>query len=308
MKTTYISILVATAMLFVSCGSDDGNSAEVNDGRVLFSSGGNTTKVGGTDGDQWEGNENIGIYMVGNTDQAIKEGAKNIQYTTASGGASVSFTPANNMETIYYPVDAAQKVDFIAYHPYNTSVSNYIYPVDVSNQSNQSALDLMRAVANNSGAGYDKTQGSNNIKLVFDHRLTKVIFNVEPGEGLVQADLNNMTVTIKELPTKADYVIDTDNLTPDVTSIKGIMTKPTTAGSFYEAIVIPTSFAADEVTVEFALNNAPKNEVFVYKVPATNFLAGEKHTFNVKVQRTKVEVTGTIDPWETGAISPGTAK
>lgn len=307
MRTKFLSVLAVTAILFASCSDDDNNTQETNDGQVKFSSGvnSNNLKVGGIDGDQWEGNESIGIYMVETGGTTVAEGATNILYTTASTGAAATFASAT---PIYYPVDATQKVDFIAYHPHSASVNNYVYPVDVTTQTNQSAIDLMRAFDDNSTNGYDKTHGTNYINLVFDHKLTKVIFNTTPdiNNGLTQADLANMTVTIKGLNTQASYNIGTNLLTEASPAVvANIPTKTTTAGILYEAIVVPQT--TSNVTVEFALNNA-KNEVFVYNMPATVFAKAEKHTFNVTVQRTGVQVRGTINAWDPVGAVNGTAK
>lgn len=309
MKTKFLSVLAVTAILFASCSNDDYNTTEVNDGQVKFSSGVNSTnlKVGGADGDQWEGNESIGIYMVETGGTTVAESATNILYTTTSIGQTATFSSSM---PIYYPVDATQKVDFIAYHPYSSSVANYVYPVDVTTQTNQSAIDLMRAFANDGGSGYDKTNGMNYINLEFNHKLTKVIINTFPdtNNGLTQADLANMTVTIKGLNTQASYNIGTDVLTEASPAVvANIPTKTTTAGTLYETIVVPQSFTAGVVTVEFALNNA-KNEVFVYNMPATVFDKAEKHTFNVTVQRTGVQVRGTINAWDPVGAVNGTAK
>lgn len=305
MRTNFLSVLAVTALLFSSCSSDDNDTPEINDRQVKFSSGVSKTKVGGVDGDQWEGNEQIGIYMVENGGTTVAEGAENRKYTTTSTGATATFTSTT---PIYYPVDVTQKVDFIAYHPYSGSISSYIYPVNTTTQSSQSNIDLMRAFADNSTSGYDKTNGASYINFVFDHKLTKLIINTTPDDGLAQSDLTNMTVTIKGLNTKADYKIDTDVLTEaSPVVVAPIVAKITTAGILYEAIVVPQSFTTGVVTIEFALNNA-KNEVFVYEVPATTLAEAEKHTFNVKVQRTGVQVRGTINAWDpVGAVS-GTAK
>ncbi|MBK5720632.1 fimbrillin family protein [Dysgonomonas sp. Marseille-P4677] len=115
MKTNLLSIMMTVAsFIFASCSSND--EPEVYDRKVKFSSGisANLAKVGGTDGNQWEGNESIGIYMVGNKTTDVAEGAQNIRYTTTSTGASATFTSTT---PIYYPVNILSKVDFIAYHP-----------------------------------------------------------------------------------------------------------------------------------------------------------------------------------------------
>lgn len=308
MKTKFLSVLASTAILLASCSNDDA-TPETTDGQVRFASGisSSNLKVAGADGDQWEGNESIGIYMVNNGLTTIAEIAENVKYTTASTGAAALFSSTT---PIFYPVDATQKVDFIAYHPHNAALIDYEYPVDVTTQADQSAIDLMRADNNNTGLGFDKTQGASYIELVFDHKLTKLIFNTKPDidNGLTQIDLENMTVTIKGLNTKAEYDIATDVLTAASPAIAAsILTKTTTAGTLYEAIVVPQSFLDNKVTVEFALNNN-KDEVFVYEMPGKTFAEAEKHTFEVKVQRTKVEVRGTISAWESAGTTEGTAK
>lgn len=308
MKTKLLSALAISMALLASCSDDDNNTTEVNDGQVKFSSGiaSSNLKVGGADGNLWEGNESIGIYMVSPGDTIVAEGARNILYTTTSTGATATFSSAT---PIYYPVDATYKVDFIAYHPH-ASVNKYMYMVDATDQSDQSAIDLMRAFNDNGGLGYNKTNGTNKVNLVFGHKLTKVIFNTTPDtdNGLTQSDLANMTVTIKGMKTKASYNIGADVLieaSPAV--VENIPTKTTIAGTLYEAIVVPQSFTDGVVTVEFALNNA-KKEVFVYAVPATTFASAEKHEFNVKVQRTGVLASGTINTWTPMGIVTGIAK
>lgn len=298
MKARFFSVLAVTAVLFASCNDNNDGATEVNDGQVKFSSGAITghTRVGGVNGDQWEGNESIGIYMVDNAAASVAEGAGNVLYTTASVGAAAAFSSAT---PIYYPVDDAQRVDFIAYYPYRAAVSGYLYAVDAANQADQSAIDLMRALADNGGAGYDKTYGTP-VNLVFDHLLTKLIFNASPGAGLTQSDLAGMTVTVMGLNTKADYHIDTDVLDAP-TDARPVAARTVTAGERYEAVVVPQTTSG--VTVEFALGS----EVFVYTMPATVFSGGEKHTFDVTVQRTRVEVTGTISPWESVGVVTGTA-
>lgn len=299
MKTKLLSALAISAILLTSCNNDD-NGDYAYDGQVRFSSGVSTTRVGGTNGDQWEGTENIGIYMVEHGAAAIMENAENIKYNTSSTGTAAMFTSTT---PIFYPVDDTQKVDFIAYHPYNSSVIDYLYKINTTNQSTQSDIDLMQSIADNSGSGYDKTQKSDYVNLVFNHQLTKLIINTTPDDGLYQADLAKMTVTIKGLYTQADYHINTCAFGTPYNNTDPIVTATTTPGSLYEAIVVPQSFAGNVVTVEFALNNN-KNEVFVYEVPATTFQSAEKHIFNVKVQRTKVQVRGTINAWRpVGAIN-----
>lgn len=304
MKTKFLSVLAISALFFASCSNDDNTTPEVNDGRVLFSSGvrGVTTKVVGDDGDQWEGNEHIGIFM---RDNAAGKGivSSNVDYATTSTGTSATFTSSS---PIYYPVNTPAKVDFVAYHPYQASLTNdYGYSVDVAIQSSQSAIDLILAKNDNLLAGFDKTNTSP-INLVFDHQLAKVKINVKKGAGV--ADLTNLAVKITGMNTTADFDISTSSLSNE-TTIADII--PFDAGSNkYEAILLPTALITQTITFtvggntyEWLINDAANNTNNV-----TSLEKGKVYTFNVTVKKNAVVVTGTITPWQSaGAATDGVA-
>ena len=75
---------------------------------------------------------------------------------------------------IYYPEDNSA-VDFIAYYPYSETISDYKnYPIDLSNQTKQNAIDLMTAV-NLTNRQLASPQGN----LQFKHLLAKLVLNFE---------------------------------------------------------------------------------------------------------------------------------
>lgn len=313
MKTKFLSVLAITAILFVSCGSDDEVTTEVNDGRVLFSSGVNaaTPKVN-AGGDQWNRDDVIGIYMVNKGTTTVAEGADNIAYINLlSTSYSATFTSVNGSKAIYYPVNIDQKVEFISYHPYNASVSNYVYPIDLTTQTSQTALDLMVAQkADNAGAGYDKTNQSP-VSLVFDHQLVKIYLQVTKD-----ASVNGSTVdiNIKGMNTTADF--DITNLSTGLTNEDNIADiTPERVGNsdahFY-ATLLPVATLDNSHIIEFTtggntykwtINDAANNLNNV-----TSLDKGKFYTFKVKLQKNKVTVTGSINSWEpAGAATEGTA-
>ncbi len=304
MKTTTLSALAIAVIFFAACSNNDDETPNLNDGLVKFSSGvtDRQTRVGGDNGNQWEGNEKIGIFMVENGSTTIAEGADNVAYVTTSTGTSATFTSTTS---IYYPVDVMQKVDFIAYHPYSPLTNTYEYAINATVQENQSAIDLMHSAANNNGVGYDKTQAKDYVNLTFNHKLTKVIIQTEPGNGLTQDDLADMTITIKGLNTKAIYHLDTDVL-ETATDVAPIHIKTIEAGKKYEAIVIPQALTLGAATVEFALNNT-KNEVFEYRLNVATFESAKLHKFNIIIQRTPILIKGTINAWTPVGVINGEA-
>lgn len=103
----------------------------------------------------WEADDKIGVYMVAEdatlSDAAAIDGAKNISHTVAAAGTTGTFTPTNTAQTIYYPQSGS--VDFYAYYPHSTTITDGIYKINVASQTSLSAIDLMTAkVVNKSKA------------------------------------------------------------------------------------------------------------------------------------------------------------
>lgn len=322
MKTKMLSVMALSALLFASCNNDDNQELE-NGGRVNFTSGiTSQTRVGGVDGTTWDGNEAIGIYMVkqGETlsSTSILEGASNAQYTTTSTGTSAVFTSSN---PIYYPVNLVlgepQKVDFVAYYPYSSTAinSSFIYTINVSDQSNQSAIDLMVATANNSGAGYDKTYIPN-VDLEFKHLQSKVIINITAGSGV--SNLDYLEVKMYNLPYIGEYDL-TGATSALSTTDTGISITPFSPGSgTFEAIIPPVGLNSPfgityDPYVEFKVGgNTYKWYMKGNALPGggsiTHLMEGQKYTFDVTLNRNEVVASGTINPWSDGGTGSGTAQ
>jgi len=111
--------------------------------------------------------------------------ASNKQYVTTSGDGNFKATSAT--EEISYPADGSN-VDFIAYYPYQTTISNNVYPVNVSDQTQQNKIDFMYA---NNVTGANKNTA--NAQLQFSHKLSKVNLTITAGKGV--STLSGLTVT-----------------------------------------------------------------------------------------------------------------
>ncbi|HBL33336.1 MAG TPA: hypothetical protein DDZ96_05880 [Porphyromonadaceae bacterium] len=306
------ALAVSALFVFASCNQDEPAPA-VNDGRVQFASGisGVQTRVAGAEGNLWENGDAIGIYMVEHQQplsaSSIKEGAGNVKYTTASTSETATFTSTT---PIYYPVNGPL-VDFRAYHPYSSAAikddGNYWYEMDVQDQSNQSAIDFMTASADNSGAGYDKTNTSA-VNLNFQHQLAKVIMNVSAGDGV--SNLTGLDVKVKGM----DHLVifDLTDFSLVGTGFVGTpVITPYSAGSnSYELILPPTEFYnLSDCKVEFTVGG----NTYVWTISEnsgniTDFNSGEKYTFEVTLTKNKVQVSGEITPWSPVNGGIGTAK
>ena len=283
-KMTKFFALALLAGAMVSCSTEDTAPSTQNDKvAVQFTGGINVnTRAAGV---AWADGDRIGIFMTeaGKTLSAdvIKEGVDNVCYQS---NGSIAFSPVSGGKTVFFPIDG--DVDFYSYYP-QTTVNDYKVALNVADQKSQEAIDFM----------YAKTTGCNKatpqVELKFNHQLCNLILNVQPGDGLTEDDLNNLTVTIKDQNTTATF-----NLADGVISGEGnpdnIQMKAVQVGKIYEAILLPTATTTREI--EFDLDNG-HDAPFVWTM-ATDLKGGNLYNYTtVKLTRTGVELSGTIKPW-----------
>ena len=143
MKMKSLLGIVLSLSILQSCQNDETNiiQNEVNNKGITFSSIIDDAQNSRAYDTSWEANDVIGVFMLANnSDKNVL--ATNIPYATSKGDGY--FVSKNS--PIYYPEDNSA-VDFIAYYPYSETISDYKnYPIDLSNQTKQNAIDLMTAV------------------------------------------------------------------------------------------------------------------------------------------------------------------
>ena len=274
--------LLAGAM--VSCNTEDTASTTAN-GKVAVQFTGGISVDTRAAGQAWADGDKIGIFMIeaGKTLSAdvIKEGVDNVCYQTSGSSA---FSPISGGKTIFFPIDG--DVDFYSYYP-QTTVNDYKVALNMTNQTSQEAIDFM----------YAKKTGCNKatpqVDLKFNHMLSKLVLNVQPGNGLTQDDLNKLKVTIKDQNTTGTF-----NLADGTISGEGnpdnIQMKAVQVGKIYEAILLPTASTIREIV--FDLNNG-YDAPFVWKMDS-DLKGGNMYNYTtVKLTRTGVELSGTIKPW-----------
>ena len=283
-KMTKFFALALLAGAMVSCSTED-IAPSTQNGKVAVQFTGGISVNTRASGQAWADGDKIGIFMTETkqplSSDAIREAVDNVCYQTDERG---SFSPIPDGKTIYFPI--VGNVDFYAYYP-QTTVSDYKVALNVADQRKQEAIDFM----------YAKTTGCNKanpqVDLTFFHKLSNLVLNVQPGDGLTQEDLEKMTVKVKGQNTKAtfnlvDGTISGEEIPADITM------KTTEAGKQYEAILLPTE--EETRVIEFDLNNG-YDAPFVWTMPVK--LEGGKryHYTVVKLSRSAVEISGIIKPW-----------
>lgn len=306
-KLTLPVVLIAICAVIVSCEKD--NSPVNYDGAVRFTSGGATATqtrvaIDPQDKSVWEKGDPVGIYMVKHGTSDVLENAENMKYTASEAGLSTSFAPA--VQAIYYPLDEMEKVDFIAYHPYRATVSGFVYPVDVSNQASQTGIDLMWAAADKQGAGYSKEDGRNNtlVDLAFSHQLAKLRMNVTKDPNVLGEIVK---VSINGMNTTASFDLKGSGGLTAMGDAKSFEVCTVTAGSVYEAILLPVGPLDATHTVTFTTDKGEDYTWSMYKQIA-ELKPGNIYTYDITVAKYVIEVTGNINSWTVGATGTGNAE
>ena len=283
----YMGALSTLALM--SCTNNDDNSEWYGSEGIVFT----TAIQSRVSGNTWNANDEVGIYMM-NAGSGIEAAtAQNKKYIAQTNG-TLTAAPGNG---IYLPESG--NVDFIAYYPYTTSVSGNKLAVNVSDQSNPAAIDL---IYSNGTKGVAATT-STTIKLGFTHQLTKVTLNVTKDETI--ETLNGLGVNIKGVSTEGEFNLADGTLTATAgTNNKDVAmyidAQGTTATA--TAIILPTATTSTDQTslnLTFNLNG----QSFTHTISdASIFEKGTNVSFNAKlsINNGKPVVTvgnATINNW-----------
>lgn len=283
----YMGALSTLALM--SCTNNDDNSEWYGSEGIVFT----TAIQSRVSGNTWNANDEVGIYMM-NAGSGIEAAtAQNKKYIAQTNG-TLTAAPGNG---IYLPESGS--VDFIAYYPYTTSVSGNKLAVNVSDQSNPAAIDLIYSNGTKEVAATTATT----ISLGFTHQLTKVTLNVTK-DGTIET-LNGLGVNIKGISTEGEFNLADGTLTATAgTNNKDVAmyidAQGTTATA--TAIILPTATTSTDQTslnLTFNLNG----QSFTHTISdASIFEKGTNVSFNanLSINNGKPVVTvgnATINNW-----------
>lgn len=255
----------AALLLFASCQKENNLTNAGNDGKIQFTSSITGQITSRATGNSWDANDAIGIYMQASTGGTAH--SDNKKYTTNGNG---NFS-AQGTDAITYPTDGSS-VDFIAYYPYQPTLTSAIYKIDVSNQTNAAAIDFMYA---NNAKNFNKNSTSNP-NLNFNHELTKVELTIKAGTGV--SSVSGVTATFDGLNTTADF-----NLVTGALSNQGgpANIQAQVTDKLASVILLPIDDATNK-TVTFGL---PTGETYTWTLPnGTKFEKGKKYSYNIVLQ------------------------
>lgn len=290
MKTNYLFLFLMLSFL-LSCEGEKIDYSIINRSiKVNARIDGVKTRV---TNDEWSAGDVIGIYMI-TSGQTLSDDAvltKNAKYTTQGDGL---FTPTTVANDIKFPIGGSS-VDFIAYYPQGTVSATYGYSLNVAEQSNQAAIDVM--YSNNEVA---RSSANPNVFLNFTHKLSKLVFNITPS--VAGTDLSGLNAKLIGFNTRGTLSL-IDGAVSYTTTKADIRLKVSGDGKTAEAIVIPSSELAGKklileqggVGYEYDLSSATN---------ITGFNSGYRYTYNLTLDPTvavvSLSATASITAWSEG--------
>lgn len=282
-----------------------------------------TRTTGG--GDTWKSTDRIGIIMARAGTDIYTSGGNgilydNIEYAVGNIGtdgvwSTATLTPVSGNPT-YYP--RTGKVDFYAYYPHTAKGNNsgeldeyYNYTIDLKDQSNPAAIDVLYAEAKN------VARSRTPIELSFSHVFAKVTFNVKAGDGIAAADIAAMKSDDVKVKFNFSDLVEVKlylqgNTTPSksATSPQVSAYKESTASdgadATFSVIVCP---AVDAKTpVRFTVGGKTYTVTLDPTVPDGHWYPGYNYVYPVTVKRTGIEVVDEpeIRDWEVEDKGTGT--
>lgn len=274
MKMKSLLGIVLSLSILQSCQNDETNiiQNEVNNKGITFSSIIDDAQNSRAYDTSWEANDVIGVFMLANSDKNVLD--TNIPYVTSKGDGY--FVSQNS--PIYYP-EGKITVDFIAYYPYSEAISDHTnYPIDLSNQTAQSAIDLMTAV-NLTNRELGSTQGN----LQFKHLLAKLVLNLKSTSG---SSLKGIKASISGLKVKGTANLSDGSITPsgEVTTFSLFINEEATQA---EAILLPQALTGN-LKIKLELNGQSKE---IDTQISSSIEKGNKYIYNVNVNYQGGEIT-----------------
>lgn len=298
MKKNNIIAIAAIALTFTACSNDNDitTNNEGKDTPISLSVGvGDLSVVTRAENTSLLTSGELGLYITRNGEKDVlgKYLCDNEKFTASTTATGTSWT----CNTTYYWAADDATIDYVAYHPYQSSITGNYISWNVTSQDSGN-LDLLYQNASNVA-----NTDSHSIDITLGHVCSKLVVNVSKlGSEIASGTISS--IKIAGLKAKGNFYLlaDTNNghgagsWDPDVNPAD-IGMKSITANkgmnSTYEAILIPQTAP---FTLTISLSN---NSEYQLAVPSQTFAAGTCYTLTIQVGQDKVTIGNiTQTPWQ----------
>ncbi len=264
-------IIGVAGVLFSSCSVNDNECKTTpTQSEELKIRSSITTRASGT---TWDDNDQIGVFA----SQGSTIFGENIPFTTALGGAVGNFVA--DYTNIYFPNEGA--MDVVAYYPFTASTTLMTYAVDVSQQAEPEAIDLM-------SASTSAEKQAEALELQFYHRLSKISVTIVAGDGVDATELSGISVKLSGTKLAGYYNLSTNEVSFDSSiAASDLDLEVSSDGSLATALLIPQAVNGT-ASLTF---NLPTYGDFALTLATDEYISGANHTYRIRVSRTGLDLT-----------------
>ncbi|MGL4851214.1 MAG: fimbrillin family protein [Phocaeicola sp.] len=286
--------LILPAMMGTGCSADEHLTCGC-DNQLTFSA----RVVEGASraiGTSWSKGDAVGLFMVqAGTELSASNLVNNVannKYVTLEGDGT--FEPQGITNIAYYPADGSA-VDFVAYYPYKSNLSGFNYAVNVTDQTNPEAIDLLYS---NDAKGMDHDSKAT---MMFHHKLTRMVLTIK--EVTNNRSVEGVQVTMNGMHTEGTFDLSTASLELTSGSKNDVAAKMFTlpSGTAQAEIIMLPEVAQAGASLTFT---HPTAGTFVHKFEeGQSFESGKQINIEVLLNGTGSEnkvviLTSNITPWD----------
>lgn len=294
-KINFLLLSLLGIALLASCESekDDLTNPLLNDNQVKFQGTIGAAVSTRATGTAWDAGDAIGVYALTANQtlpSGIYDGKANVKYTTPGDGV---FTGATTVIT--FPDEG--DLDFIAYYPYQESITDFTYTINVADQSNPAAIDLLYS---NNAKGANKSTPS--VDLGFKHQLSLLVLNIAAGDGV--ESLNGLTASVSDLKTDGTFSLADGTITTGSTSntITPVVSASGTSGTVTAILVPGQDLSSSKITFSLA------GKTYEWAPGAQALESGKRYTYSLQLTTTGIatlQPNATIIDWEDASTGIG---
>lgn len=264
-KSNFIWGCAASILILQACSEGSSNEPGLQTERELTftSSIESINPASRATGTQWEKGDRIGVYIFQTSGQTTL--TENRPFSTPAGDGNFSSAEGS----IVYP---EKTVDYKAYYPYSESVTDYIYKVDVTDQSQPEKIDLLYA-----DNLTDREPSAVTGNLQFRHKLARLRLNLSSADG---SDISRLTAGVTGVRPTAEFNLKTGAFaTPASATSATIAMKR--EGNSLSALLIPAS-ATNGIKIQLTLGGKTKE----VSLPATftSLEGGNDYVVNLNIK------------------------
>lgn len=271
MRKSYF-LLAASALMIAACSNEESGNQSVQNPEVISLSatvsGGMRASGANPQDEQFVSGKKIFV-------EAYKTGVSTATYAT--GEYTTTDASGTLSGTLTYPA-TGENIDICAYYPstVNSNTTSFTVQTDQSSDANYQNSDLMYATK---ATGLAKGSTHN---LTFNHALSKIIVNIQAGDGVTAANITSLVSAVKIKNTKPTAGFAITIGAPGTITESGSVTdiNITGTGAANEGIIVPQTVAAGEfITVTYKGND------YKYELTADKeFEPGHKYTYTLTLR------------------------